>query len=675
MDVSQGIFYYRSEMLCIGIVKKIYGQVNMKQITQHYNKHKNIYLMLLGLLLTSLVVLPCVFLGEGSYVEVHDQLDGEVLNYIYRAKYLFQGNNVPEFMNGMSKAAMAMPAPFGVFFYRLLPPFVAFTLMQWMGVLVGFAGMFNLCRHFRVKSEISFAVALLFAFMPFYPVYGLAAYGQPLLVLCMIQITEEKKHLSSAIGIVLYAGFSSLTLVGYVWVVLGFVYVCFLLTSVLSKRTIVNQKYKNAEGQKQNIEKLIFTAVGWTTLMFTYIVTNLELIASVLGKGFESHRSEMVLNARNNVFRIFTELFFKGGAYNKTYSVVIFAAVILLSTVLLGKKIMKSTNETKSETDLKDATEKTTEKATEKATIYIGNMETIKVIWCMVGGIALLTTLSVLWNIGPIVSVRNAIGGIVVYFQADRVYWIFPFLWMVVLALVLQMLFDTCKKQTKAFVRVGAVVIALVVLFTEGVQILRDSTLNKNIRLLFVPGYSRMTWESFYMDDVFTMIEEAIGEENKLSDAMAETTETEASEAGRTVGTQKSVISLGMYPSIALYHGYTCADGYSNNYELSYKHDFRKIFAKELDQSPEMQSYFDDWGNRLYVADADYGFNTLMQKGSGLIFKELDFDVEAMKELNIGYVFSAAPIENAEDMGLVLIDETPFSTDTSYYEVWVYEVQ
>ena len=78
-----------------------------------------------------------------------------------------------------------MPAPFGIVFYRLLPPFYAFTLMQWMGVLVGFCGMFLLCDYFDLKPEISFLIAILFAYMPFYPVYGLAAYGQPLLVLCL----------------------------------------------------------------------------------------------------------------------------------------------------------------------------------------------------------------------------------------------------------------------------------------------------------------------------------------------------------------------------------------------------------------------------------------------------------------------------------------------------------
>ena len=54
--------------------------------------------------------------------------------------------------------------------------------------------------------------------------------------------------------------------------------------------------------------------------------------------------------------------------------------------------------------------------------------------------IFIFSALATLWNTGWIVTLRKTIGGIAAYFQADRVYWIFPFLWMMVLALLLQSL-------------------------------------------------------------------------------------------------------------------------------------------------------------------------------------------------------------------------------------------
>jgi len=38
----------------------------------------------------------------------------------------------------------------------------------------------------------------------------------------------------------------------------------------------------------------------------------------------------------------------------------------------------------------------------------------------------------------------------------------------------------------------------------------------------------------------------------------------------------------------------TCADGYSNNYRLHYKHTFREIIRKELDKDPHV-SYYEVW--------------------------------------------------------------------------------
>lgn len=42
------------------------------------------------------------------------------------------------------------------------------------------------------------------------------------------------------------------------------------------------------------------------------------------------------------------------------------------------------------------------------------------------------------------------------------------------------------------------------------------------------------------------------------------------------------VLSLGMVPAIPLFSGFHCADAYTVNYALAYKHAFREIIAGEL---------------------------------------------------------------------------------------------
>ena len=88
-----------------------------------------------------------------------------------------------------------------------------------------------------------------------------------------------------------------------------------------------------------------------------------------------------------------------------------------------------------------------------------------------------------------------------------------------------------------------------------------------------------------------------------------------------------------------------------------------------------MRVYFDDWGNRLYLPSAEYGYDVTLQKGKGYIYESLSYDIEAMKDMNVYYLFAAAPIENDEELGLELLDGSPFSSETSYYEVFVYKVK
>lgn len=590
--------------LCMGCV--------MKEIWKKYQLYKGRLLPLTGCLAVVLCMLPYFVLGEGSYIQVHDQMDGEILNYIYQAKYLFRGNVIPEFMNGMSKAAMTLPAPFGVLFYVFLPPFWAFVSMQLAMMLLGFWGMYLLLGKMGMAKEVCFVTGLLFACMPFYPTYGLAALGQPLLILCFWELLRGKKRVWPLAGIVLYAGFSSLTLVGYVWVLLGIV-----VGLVLRLR---------CEPEK-------WFLIGWGSLVMTYLLTNWELLASLGKNGFRTHREEMILSATGDLWGKYKELFFVGGSYSNVYSVALFvmAVVVLLFVWNLWfwgrkKEVIKE----------------------EKW------LEIRQYLWVLTGlliSLVVLTGCAVLWNSSLVVTLRKMLGGIWSYFQADRVYWIFPFLWMLVLAALLEILRRSIKGSglcTKGLI--WGVCLILVAL--EGGQIFRDSNFNKNIRLLLLEDYKQVTWESLYMEDVFREIDRVVGLDKK----------------------QKSVVSMGIYPSVALYNGYICADGYSNNYDLSYKHAFRRIQEGELEKNPESKRYFDEWGNRLYLTNGQTGMNGMVGKDFGICFETPDYSREAMEELNIGYVFSAARVEGAEKLGWTLVEGSPYSSEKAYYAIWVYRI-
>ncbi len=601
----------------------------MRQIGRIYRRHREAVLALLGLLAVSLIALPYLVLGEGSYVQVHDQLDGEVLNYIYRARYLGQGNVIPQFMNGMDKASMLPPAPLGVLLYRLLPPFAAYAVMHWLCLTVGFLGMYGLCLKSGVRAGASWATACLFCYIPFYPTYGLAALGQPLLVLSGLRLREGDaplRFIGCYLSIALYGACSSLTLVGYVWIVTGVFWTLGLAVAGSRK--------------KQGIAPALRVGGGVLVLSCVYLVSNLDLLRTLAGKGFSTHRQEMVLQAAEHPAEVLGELLLSGGSYSPVYSAGILAAAVLLTLAA--------------------------------AVLWVRSrrrVRNLRRVWVLTSLIFCGAVLAVLWNCGPMVSLRLALGGAVTYFQADRVYWCFPFLWMLVLGLILEGIcgLGDCpegsirpRQQNAGEHRRNILpwVCCLLLLGVEGIQVLRDSTLNKNFRLMLFEDYEQVTWESIYMDDVFARIEQAIGPEKE----------------------GYSVVSLGIHPSVALYHGYTCADGYSNNYDLAYKHRFRQIMAGELEKNNETRRYFDEWGNRLYLAGIPYGINGMVPKGQPG-YTDLDYDLDAMSALHIRYLLAAAPVDlspaalEGTSLGLELVDGSPFTDSAAYYEVWVYRLE
>ncbi len=576
--------------------------ISMKKFWNMYQNKKRIILPVLGVLAVSLIGIVYVLLGQGSYIQVHDQMDGEILNYMYQAKYLGQGDVILEFMNGMDKSSMTPPAPLAVLVYKLLPPFAAYVAVQWLVVVIGFLGMYYLCKYLGMQPEIGFLAGILFAYIPFYPTYGLAALGQPLLILCYLKFIRGEKAWPALLGILFYAVMSSLTLVGFVWIILGILHVLYLF-------------------YKKQFTEMRRSMGAVVLLTVSYVCTNLDLFASLFGSGFTTHREEMTLNPTVKLFGKLWELLFTGGSYSPTYA----APVLVIAVFMICIGAVR-----KSE----------------------GSKMRSRRLAALLSGILTLSVMAVLWNAGPVVELRNAIGGMVTYFQADRVYWIFPFLWMMVFALTLEYAAYMAGCYSDYPVKAILYAISVLLFLFQGVCIFRDCTLNKNIRLLLVNGYEQVTWESIYMEDVFEKIEEVVEPDKSTY----------------------SVVSLGMYPSVALYNGFTCADGYSNNYDLEYKHAFRRIIAGELAKSSQVQTYFDDWGNRCYLATAQRGFDAMVEKGSGFVYKEPSFHLAAMEEMNIRYIFAAAPVEG-DEYEEMLVEGSPFSSGSSYYEVYIYDLQ
>jgi hypothetical protein len=263
-----------------------------------------------------------------------------------------------------------------------------------------------------------------------------------------------------------------------------------------------------------------------------------------------------------------------------------------------------------------------------------------------------LAFLAALWDSAPGIVLRTGMAALGA-FQLDRLLWIAPCFWMLLFACGIALAGLLLQNARRA--AIPAVLLAALAAIYMGGALLCNSDVKSNIQKLRDPEYGMMSISDYYALGVMDQVEEYL-----------------KSERGQSMEDYR-VASLGIDPAAALYHGFYCLDGYSNNYSLEYKHAFRRIIAPELDKSEYLTTYFDDWGNRCYLFSSECpGYYTIEK--NGFYFSDYELDTEAFCELGGDYILSAAYIANAEEQGLSLVREEPFETQESYYRIFLYEV-
>jgi hypothetical protein len=571
----------------------------------------NRFLFMAGLCAVMFMLVPYVILGHDAAIVYHDQLDGELIAYILRAKHMFDGNMIPEFMGGVYKTALTPPAPAAVLLFRIFSAYTALVILQLAGSIVGYLGMYALSRYVTGNTVIAVAVGVIFAYLPFLPVYGLSQYGIPMLIFLIVRMNDRCDTGSTAAALVygvIYALNSSLVLTGFG--VLASVAVWLLCTAALNKK---------AFGRIVSV---------WLGMLLTYAAENLSLIMQTLGFSdtFTSHKTEYALIAEEYLSG-FKDAVINGGQHSEDlhkYFLWLLAVEVLCGIIFFVRK-----------------------NSGDRKVYYVMCI-------CVAVNIAYSAAAAV-WNGRLGVELRENVG-VLGAFQLDRFMWIAPTLWYLALACGLSLLISAgdslSKKRIVKFTSCG---VSAVILGVCGMNVLKGSNLKPNLQKLINPSYEVISFKDYYAEGVMEQVESFI----------YETT-------GKTTDEYR-VASLGIDPAAALYQGFYSIDGYSNNYSLEYKHDFRKIIAPELDKSEYLTAYFDEWGNRCYLFSAECPGYYMIEKG-GFYFQNWEIDTEAFKSMGGEYIISAAYIADAERCGLKLLREEPFETEDSYYRLYLYGV-
>lgn len=219
--------------------------------------------------------------------------------------------------------------------------------------------------------------------------------------------------------------------------------------------------------------------------------------------------------------------------------------------------------------------------------------------------------------------------------QWDRFYFLFPLLWTFVYALLFKLLMQ--QYRFGYFVVIGLLLFQLTIL-------VRHSNYFEEKRK------GSPTYKEYYAEEQFDAIRDYIG----------------------LPQSEYRVLSLGMHPSIAIYNGFYCLDGYLSNYKLEYKNTFRNIIEKELEKNEILQSYFDYSGIRCYLFSAELGKDFLYYKNRAKSISEFDILTEYIKKMKGRYILSAVNIKNYPKSNLKFLKV--FIDEKSAWDIYLYKV-
>lgn len=582
----------------------------MKQFIQ---KISNKQIFIIGFLAVVLSFIPYLILGMDSIIPYHDQLDVEFINYMYRAKYLFSGENViPEFLNGAAKTAMTPPAPLAVLLFKVFSPFTAYMVLQFICQIVSYVGMYALARVLTDKGIIALIVSFFFTYNAFLPVHGLAVYGTPMLVLCLMYLYQKKHIRFSYAYIAFYAMLSSLVLCGFAW--LGFWLVGLILLGIMKRL-------------KEHKELIL----GFFLMLVVYIVENATLLGEMFGliESAESHKAELILNGGTiwDGFINYLKYNDQHTADNHLWILYLTCFVVVLLWTfgrVFGRRDM------------------------------VDHAEKIKLCRNLMTGILAFNLMvyfvAAVWASSFGVAFRMHLGTLKA-FNFSRIFWVTPVLWYIELTLCLHVLWGFKGLWKYA----GFAVTAPLILYTCFTT-LKSSMIKPCVQEILLPDYNAMSFFDYYAIGILEQAEQCIREKDGLEKD------------------SYKVASLGIDPAAALYHGFYCVDGYSNNYSLEYKHRFREVIAAELDKNDWIKSHFDTWGSRCYVFSGEIPGYYMVERNS-FWFNNLQLNTAALKGLGCDYILSAAYIVNAEDNHLELLREEPFYTENSYYQIYIYKIK
>lgn len=503
--------------------------------------------LFIGCVITSLYMLPYIIYGEDMYIYVHDFLDSHqaYLKVLKDNGLLWSPNMMFPSIEGLSISDLDSLYPLKLLIYYLFEPYTALLISDWLARIVGFIGMFLLLNYYsdnNYRNQLYVLIcAIMFGVIWFHDGYfELSSAGYPLLLFNFLCLKNNQHVIISYVSLIFIASFSSIFMLSF--------FACILMSGYF---TWLYLKEKKIYGK-------FFIGIcilGMSSVIFSY-----NLFFNFFFSNEISHRVE-----------------FQGGC-NLSSCITGSISILLHSQEHVGTLISTPIIILLIFSFFSDCTYKN---------------KRVKQILTAIFSIILF------WGFYQYIKYLFPTAVSIQMFQADRFYFMFPSLWIILLYFII-----VNMKQNKF--RLTLILVSIV--FTLGGIVKSNPEYAHLIKHNMKSEKTYPTYRQFYDTALFKKIKQDVPNGAKTC-------------------------AIGLEPSILSYNGFYTLDGYFVSYPLAYKHRFRKVIAKELEKSTELKDYFDKWGSRCYIFSSELGKENMNSKTTEMEIENIEINVNILRNM------------------------------------------
>jgi hypothetical protein len=590
-------------------------------------------------------LLPFFLFGTNSIITIHDNLDNAIPWYkMYHDNTLFFKFDAPT--KGFSEMSTLYYA-FNNFsltplLYYLFDDFIAYTINTYIYIFLGFFSMYLLLKKTgKIDTILTIFISLCYAVLPVGPSLGVCVSTLPLIIAVFIHFIPQNKFSWKILLILFYPLFSSFTMTGIF--ILGFWFLGLIILGIRNKKINPN------------------LLIGFILLCIGYVLVDLRLFYVMFVLKTPLNRA---IFTRNHVFLRDLISYCINGHYHAAsfQGKIIIPLAFLVSVFCLVTLIRKIKNQS----GTMIARIKT---AVAESSIYGRQLFILEFTVLIFSLIAAIHDSGLLDDfIARHIPVLSG-------FNWGRV-WIFNrVLWYIIFALCLQLISGisvVVQKTNTSYlsekVKLVSFLPRLCVWVLVCVQILYISLApvyyNDQIKTWFneiaiktgiakkiMPKKnfnSYISYREFFAKDLFVKIKKDISYSGE------------------------NVAAFGYHPSVLMYNGFNCIDGYINVYPMDYMRKFRTLIAPEFEINRKDREYFDRTGRRMYLYNSELKYGPTRNKNTPPV--KLNIDMEVFRNDFKGcYILSRAEISNSGILGLELINR--YDDKESIYTIYLYRTR